>query len=462
MATLESAAFVERDREKLLDFGLAGIPPEGGVARAIRAVTHARKAGKDWKEARAAVIEASKETGWFQAPRNIGFVVIGWLYGDGDFGKSICTAVNCGDDTDSTGATVGSMMALIGGTKAIPAKWREPIGDAIKPVATSGFKAFATVREFTDHTVAMAKKVLAEQADGAVAIGDGPADLAGAKELLAHSLDPIRQLCRLSPYHIFWREDDLHVILAYGGDPVVEPGKEVFCFLTVEPLKGMPPNLEVKVAGAPEDWAASVGIGSGARGAAAYGLRVVPSKTATGTNRMTIRVTGGEKPIEIPFTLIVQGPPPKVGDDDLALASKGAVATSDSELARESGCTPKVIDGRLCGPEDFEANRWHSSIETPHPHWVQVKLPKAAAIGRVVIRFADPAGYAVKFRGLVATPDGKGWTEVFRREDNKESRTFRAEFAPVVTDTFRLVIEKSANPGWPNDAQVSEIEVYAR
>jgi len=30
---------------------------------------------------------------------------------------------------------------------------------------------------------------------------------------------------------------------------------------------------------------------------------------------------------------------------------------------------------------------------------------------------------------------------------------FRAEFAPVVTDTFRLVIEKSANPGWPNAAR---------
>lgn len=61
--------------------------------------------------------------GWFQSPRNVAFTIIGWLYGESDFGKSICIAVNCGDDTDCTGATMGSLFGIISGTKAIPEKW---------------------------------------------------------------------------------------------------------------------------------------------------------------------------------------------------------------------------------------------------------------------------------------------------------------------------------------------------
>jgi ADP-ribosylglycohydrolase len=121
-ASLESAAFVESDRDKLIAFALSMIPENCAVAKAVRTAVEAKRAGKDWQAARLEVIGATEDTGWFQAPRNVAFTMIGWLYGDGDFGKSICTAVNCGDDTDCTGATLGSILGIIGGTNAIPAK----------------------------------------------------------------------------------------------------------------------------------------------------------------------------------------------------------------------------------------------------------------------------------------------------------------------------------------------------
>jgi hypothetical protein len=145
-------------------------------------------------------------------------------------------------------------------------------------------------------------------------------------------------------------------------------------------------------------------------------------------------------------------------DHDLALAIQGAVATSDSEYGPEAGCTAKVIDGILATPEDF-TNRWHSSVETPHPHWVQIKLAKPQKIGTVVIDFADPAGAAVDFHA-VATVDGHDQT-VLDVKGNKQTREFRADITPVTTDTFRLVIESSANPKYPNAAQVSEIQLFA-
>ena len=149
--------------------------------------------------------------------------------------------------------------------------------------------------------------------------------------------------------------------------------------------------------------------------------------------------------------------PQKVDPGDLALASKGATATADGEYDQEKGCTAKVIDGIISTPADF-TNRWHSSLDTPHPHWVQVKLPKVEKIGRIVIRFADPAGYPTSFQGIVRM-NGKDKT-LFDVKDYTDDRKYEVKFAPIETDTFRLVIRESANPAYPNAAQVSEIEIY--
>jgi hypothetical protein len=143
---------------------------------------------------------------------------------------------------------------------------------------------------------------------------------------------------------------------------------------------------------------------------------------------------------------------------DLALATHGAVATSDSEYAAEAGCTDKVNDGILATPTDF-TNRWHSSVESPHPHWVQIKLAKPTSIGTVIINFADPDGSAVEFR-CIATVDGND-REVLHVSNNHERQLYRAQISPVVTDTFRLIIESSANPKYPNAAQVSEIQLFS-
>ena len=38
--------------------------------------------------------------------------ILGWLAGQ-DFGEAICIAVNCGADTDCSGATLGALLGLI-------------------------------------------------------------------------------------------------------------------------------------------------------------------------------------------------------------------------------------------------------------------------------------------------------------------------------------------------------------
>jgi ADP-ribosylglycohydrolase len=57
-------------------------------------------------------------------------VLIGLLYGEGDFRKSVSLTTMCGFDTDCNAGTVGCLMGLRNGLGAIPSDWRDPLDDA--------------------------------------------------------------------------------------------------------------------------------------------------------------------------------------------------------------------------------------------------------------------------------------------------------------------------------------------
>lgn len=223
-ASLESAAFIEKDRDKLIQFALSMIPPDCLVADAVKTVVEARKSGVSWQEAREAVIKVTEDLGWFQAPRNVAFTMIGWLYGDNDFGKSICIAVNCGDDTDCTGATMGSILGIIYGTVIIPEKWRAPIGDGIKTVAISGFEAPATLQVLTDKTVAVQKKV-AEIYNSPLKVTPGKTNLVNSAELFQMNINELTEIWERSPYLISRDNDELTFTCDYVGSPEITIGK---------------------------------------------------------------------------------------------------------------------------------------------------------------------------------------------------------------------------------------------
>lgn len=129
-AALESAAFVVQDKALLLDIALSYIPEDCMVRRAVLAARRAFDSGVDWKEARRWVLQAAPHYNAQYSPINTGFQVIGLLYGK-DFGEGICITVNCGYDTDSSGAAIGSYLGIIEGSQRLPEKWVEPLGRTI-------------------------------------------------------------------------------------------------------------------------------------------------------------------------------------------------------------------------------------------------------------------------------------------------------------------------------------------
>lgn len=158
---LESAAFVEDDVQKLIDIALARIPADSRVARAVGIACKFYREGKSWMEAREALLKDSEDLGAFQAPCNVAFAVVGLLWGEGDLGKTVCTAVNCGDDTDCTAATAGSVLGIIKGFSGLPEKWLKPIGMGIRSISFSPFgdiwpKLPQDIRDLTDRVVNVA------------------------------------------------------------------------------------------------------------------------------------------------------------------------------------------------------------------------------------------------------------------------------------------------------------------
>ena len=178
-AALESAAFVESDRDKLIELALSFIPEDCAIAGVVRTVFDCYHKGMDWKEARKTVLrqypgsfgmlsgyrdqepEADVPVGslGYDAPSNIGIMMIGWVYGEGDFSRSICIAAGCCEDGDCTAGTLGSILGIMGGTQVIEEKWLAPIGDEIKTISIDRTKGClmvpATVTELTERVAAL-------------------------------------------------------------------------------------------------------------------------------------------------------------------------------------------------------------------------------------------------------------------------------------------------------------------
>jgi ADP-ribosylglycohydrolase len=252
-AVLESAAFVEKDMDNLIRFALTMIPGDCRVATAVKTAVEAKKSGKTWEQAREAVISVTEDLGWFQAPRNVAFTMIGWLYGEGDFGKSICIAVNCGDDTDCTGATLGSIFGIIYGTGIIPEKWRAPIGDGIKTVAISGFEVPATLQILTNNTVSAQKKV-AELYQSPLRITSGKTKISNSDELLAFDKNELSLIWERSPWQITRNSDDLSFICNYNGSPEITTGEARMLKFTIVNKTNIEKSISLNLQNVPDGY----------------------------------------------------------------------------------------------------------------------------------------------------------------------------------------------------------------
>jgi len=130
-AAVIASAFVENDIEKLIQIGLSKIPSNCRLSHDIKKAVEIAKNAKSELELVEKIYEEFKHYNAVHTNNNAALCVASLVYGNGDFEKSITTAVLGGWDTDCNGATVGSIVGAMIGANSIPLNWKTPLNDTL-------------------------------------------------------------------------------------------------------------------------------------------------------------------------------------------------------------------------------------------------------------------------------------------------------------------------------------------
>lgn len=310
---VEASAFVVSDCEQLLNIGMSYIPDWSKTAQAINAARAAYAEGVDWKTARKRVLETTPHYNAQYSPINIAFQVIGWLYGE-DFGDAICKAVNCGYDTDCTGATLGSFLGIINTRHGLPRRWTEPLGETISTneswggirKASSGPNSVpTTLDELTDRVCRMAQRVLTAHG----MLDRGSTFLVDPENLYAG--EGVRALWNANPMRIDYREGTVQIGVDYGDTPVVVPG--TMKSLTIHLTNPHPVELSAHcVLQAPQGWKLEptpheVTIPPHASAAVIWEVPVPPPAVLGNTNALHLHIQVAGRPAQPTAPIVLIG-----------------------------------------------------------------------------------------------------------------------------------------------------------
>ncbi len=130
VAAMIACASVERNIQKIILGGLSQIPQTSRLYKSIMGILddYNNKVSVD-----EALEKLNKEYNdrdghdWCHTISNAMIVTIALLYNGGNYGKSICLAVQTGFDTDCNGATVGSILGMRNGYDKLDSYWFEPM-----------------------------------------------------------------------------------------------------------------------------------------------------------------------------------------------------------------------------------------------------------------------------------------------------------------------------------------------
>lgn len=133
-AMIAAAPYLETI-EDVVRLGLTEIPGQSRLAEVIEDVLAWRQEGIDYQAAVDRIHDRWDETyyhHWCHTISNAAIVVASLLWSDGEVGTTICRAVQAGFDTDSNGATVGSISGMFSGADTISTQWTDPLNDTIE------------------------------------------------------------------------------------------------------------------------------------------------------------------------------------------------------------------------------------------------------------------------------------------------------------------------------------------
>jgi len=178
VAAMYSLAFIHNDVEFIIEEALKTIPAESRFNKCISDVIKWHKQyPDDWKRT---WFEIEKKwsadygcpDGVFEdfnidAKINAAYIVVGLLYGNGDFSKTMEISTRCGQDSDCNPANAGGILGTIMGYSNIPEYWKKPL----YPVEDMDFKyTTMSLNDVYELGIKHAMEVL--KANGATWVGE--------------------------------------------------------------------------------------------------------------------------------------------------------------------------------------------------------------------------------------------------------------------------------------------------
>jgi ADP-ribosylglycohydrolase len=150
VAAMTAAAVVASTVDEVLDAGESVLP--GGPFAA--AVTQARALAGDWESVVDDIERRHGHLHWVHARNNAALVAAALAHSGGDFDRGVQAVVSGGWDTDSNGATVGSILGALGGASAIGPAWTAPLKGRLRS-SIGGFDG-VTFEELARRTAEVA------------------------------------------------------------------------------------------------------------------------------------------------------------------------------------------------------------------------------------------------------------------------------------------------------------------
>ncbi len=127
-----AAAFKYERMTDVLAEALTYIPSQSKFADAVNFVFSLPVREQLWDDTVDILYNEFGKYHWVHTINNAALAIAALLSSNGDFEKGICNVVMGGWDTDSNGATVGSVLGTMLGAKKLPAKWIAPLNNKIR------------------------------------------------------------------------------------------------------------------------------------------------------------------------------------------------------------------------------------------------------------------------------------------------------------------------------------------
>ena len=131
-AALLAGALVSDTVREAFERSLAFVPPRSRLAHTLDYVKRMHADGLSWDAALARIQRAYGHYSWVHTINNAAIIAAGLLWGDDDYAATVGLTVSGGWDTDSNGATAGSVAGAVLGAAALPARFVEPLHDTTR------------------------------------------------------------------------------------------------------------------------------------------------------------------------------------------------------------------------------------------------------------------------------------------------------------------------------------------